>query len=41
MPIVNSKNKGNMHIEFNINYPKIKNSEKISEIKSLLAEVFY
>lgn len=41
MPIVNSKNKGNMYIEFNINYPKIKNSEKISELKSLLAEVFY
>jgi hypothetical protein len=29
-----------MFIEFNINYPKIKNTEKLDELKKLLEEVF-
>jgi hypothetical protein len=29
-----------MLIEFNINYPKIKNPEKLEELKKLLEEVF-
>jgi len=41
MPILNTSNKGNMFIEFNIGYPKIKNKEKLEELKSLLNEVFY
>ena len=41
MPILNTTNKGNMFIEFNISYPKIKNNEKIEELKTLLNEVFY
>jgi len=30
-----------MFIEFNISYPKIKNKEKVEELKTLLNEVFY
>ena len=41
MPILNTSNKGNMFIEFNINYPKIKNKDKCEELKTLLTEVFY
>ena len=41
MPILNTSNKGNMFIEFNISYPKIKNKDKIDELKSLLNDVFY
>jgi DnaJ-class molecular chaperone len=40
MPITNTNNKGNMFIEFNINYPKIKNSEKIEDLRILLNDVF-
>lgn len=40
MPILNTNKKGNMYIEFTINYPKIKNESKIEELKSLLGEVF-
>lgn len=40
MPILNTNNKGNMFIEFNINYPKIKNAEKLEELKNLLGEIF-
>jgi DnaJ-class molecular chaperone len=40
MPILNTNNKGNMFIEFNINYPKIKNAEKIEDLRILLNEVF-
>ena len=38
--ILNTNNKGNMFIEFNINYPKIKNAEKLEELKNLLGEIF-
>lgn len=41
MPILNTSNKGNMFIEFNINYPKIKNKDKCDELKTLLNDVFY
>jgi DnaJ-class molecular chaperone len=41
MPILNTSNKGNMFIEFNISYPKIKNKEKIEELTKLLNDVFY
>jgi DnaJ-class molecular chaperone len=41
LPIMNSGNKGNMYIEFNINYPKIKKGGKIDELKNLLEEIFY
>lgn len=41
MPLMNSNDKkGNMIIEFNIVYPKIKNKEKISELKNLLEDIF-
>ena len=40
MPILNTNNKGNMFIEFNINYPKIKKEEKIEDLRILLNEVF-
>ena len=40
MPILNTKNKGNMFIVFNIDYPKIKNKEKIEELTKLLNETF-
>jgi DnaJ-class molecular chaperone len=41
LPILNTSNKGNMFIEFNISYPKIKNKDKIEELKTLLNDVFY
>lgn len=40
LPIMNTNNKGNMYIEFNINYPKIKNEEKLEDLKKLLNNVF-
>ena len=40
MPILNTKNKGNMYIVFNIDYPKIKNKEKIEELTKILNETF-
>jgi DnaJ-class molecular chaperone len=43
MPILNTTKKGNMYIEFNISYPKIKKEEKqekLDELKKLLGEVF-
>jgi len=45
MPIVNTANKGNMFVEFAIQYPKIKNAatatDKIEEKRTLLNDVFY
>jgi DnaJ-class molecular chaperone len=41
MSILNTLNKGNMFIEFSINYPKIKNKDKCDELKALLNNVFY
>lgn len=41
LPIENSKQKGNMFINFIINYPKIKNKEKILELETAINEVFY
>jgi DnaJ-class molecular chaperone len=40
LPILNTNNKGNMFIEFNIVYPKIKNSDKLDELKKLLEDTF-
>jgi DnaJ-class molecular chaperone len=40
MPVLNTANKGNMFIEFSVNYPKIKNADKIEELRVLLNEVF-
>lgn len=41
MPFMNSNTKkGNLFIEFSINYPKIKNSEKIKELEELLSQTF-
>jgi DnaJ-class molecular chaperone len=40
MPILDSNNFGNMIIEFNIQYPKIKNKEKLSELERILKETF-
>lgn len=40
MPILDGNNMGNMVIEFNINYPKIKNKDKIPELERLLREIF-
>jgi DnaJ-class molecular chaperone len=40
MPILNTNKKGNMYIEFNISYPKIKKEERLEELKNLLGEVF-
>jgi len=36
MPIMNTPRFGNMYLEFVITYPKIKNKEKIPELKALL-----
>lgn len=41
LPILNSSKYGNMIIEFNVEYPKIKNHNKVKELKKLLEEVFY
>ena len=40
MPIINSNTFGNMFIEFNIKYPKIKNTNRVKELEELLKEVF-
>lgn len=40
MPKKNGKEKGNMYIEFIINYPKIKNKDKVNNLKTALEEVF-
>jgi DnaJ-class molecular chaperone len=41
MPLMNSNTKkGNLFIEFNINYPKIKNEDKIKELEELLKHTF-
>lgn len=40
MPIVDTNKFGNMYIEFNINYPKIKKIDKVSELEALLRETF-
>lgn len=41
LPILNTGNKGNMYIEFTINYPKMKNEGKVEELKKCLEETFY
>jgi DnaJ-class molecular chaperone len=46
MPVVNTANKGNMFVEFAIQYPKMKanasaNTDKIEELRTLLNDVFY
>jgi molecular chaperone DnaJ len=41
LPIINTKNKGNMFIEFNISYPKMKNDDNVEELRKLLALTFY
>ncbi len=40
MPILNTNKMGNMFIEFQIKYPKIKNKDKIEELEKLLKETF-
>lgn len=40
LPVINSNKMGNMFVEFNIVYPKIKNNEKIGELEELLKAVF-
>lgn len=40
MPILNTNKYGNMFIEFQIKYPKIKNKDKIEELEKLLNETF-
>jgi len=40
MPIINTNSYGNMYIEFNIKYPKIKNKEGLEKLESALKEVF-
>jgi DnaJ family protein A protein 2 len=40
MPIVDTNKFGNMYIEFDINYPKIKKIDKVSELEALLRETF-
>lgn len=39
LPLLNSSKFGNMYIEFEIKYPKIKNSEKLKDLERLLNEV--
>jgi len=41
MPVLNTTNKGNMFLEFAIQYPKIKNADKIGELRTLLNDTFY
>ncbi len=41
MPIINTNNKGNMYIEFDIQYPKIKNNVDIQNLEKELKRVFY
>lgn len=40
LPIIDTKNFGNMYIEFDIRFPKIKNMEKVNDLTKLLKEVF-
>ena len=40
LPTLNGKSKGNMYIEFIIDYPKIKNKEKIDKLRESLNDVF-
>lgn len=40
MPIPDTNRYGNMFLEFNIRYPKIKKSDKIVELEALLRETF-
>jgi len=40
MPIIETNNKGNMFIEFNIKYPKIKNKDNLAALENLLRETF-
>jgi DnaJ family protein A protein 2 len=40
MPIIETNNFGNMFIEFNINYPKIKNKTNVEELERLLRDTF-
>jgi molecular chaperone DnaJ len=40
MPIMNTPKRGNMYIEFNIQYPKIKSNDKIQELESILKHTF-
>jgi chaperone protein DnaJ len=41
MPLMNSNTKkGNLFIEFSINYPKIKNTDKVKELEELLTHTF-
>lgn len=41
LPLMNVNNKkGNLFIEFSINYPKIKNDSKVNELKELLEYTF-
>lgn len=40
LPILGTESYGNMMIEFDIKYPKIKNTEKVKELESLLKETF-
>jgi DnaJ family protein A protein 2 len=41
MPILRSNKHGNMLIEFNIKYPKIKQQDRVAELEKLLRDVFY
>jgi DnaJ-class molecular chaperone len=41
MPILEKSTKGNMIIEFEIKFPKIKNKEKLPELQKVLKETFY
>ena len=40
MPIMNTSNMGNMFIEFDIQYPKIKSKTSINELETLLKQTF-
>lgn len=40
MPIINTQSYGNLFIDFNIKYPKIKKNEHIDELEKLLRKVF-
>jgi DnaJ-class molecular chaperone len=41
MPISNTNKFGNMLLEFNISYPKIKNKDKLKELEECIKHVFY
>lgn len=40
LPILNSSNYGNMFVEFEIKYPKVKNKDKIADLEKIFQEVF-